>query len=812
MKKLFIFILLPFFYLPGLAQRQGSIAGVVTDKYLLTTLSGATITLTGSPHTSFTDSVGQFRIKGIEPKTYTLKVSAIGYADYFLYNVVITSGNEISLAIQLEQKAKELEEVIIKNKKTAIAASLETPLSVQKLTTEEIRSNPGGNFDISRVVQVLPGVGGTSGSVGGYRNDIIIRGGAPNENVYYLDGIEVPVINHFSTQGSGGGPTGILNVSFIEEVKLSTSSFDARYDNALSSVFQFRQRNGNPNQLQGNVRLSATELATTLEGPLSSKTTFLASARRSYLQLLFKAIDLPIRPNYWDFQYKVTHRINKKLTLTLLGIGAIDHFSFGVPREATPEKLYVLDATPAINQWNYTVGATLRKQIPNGFWTLAASRSMLDNKIEKFDGNLIGDETKRRTGIFSQEIENKFRFDVNQTKNNFKLSYGWVAQYVKSNNNAFQRIRPEFRDANGNIVQPAVVIRYNSAIQFWRMGGFLQLSKRALANKLNISAGLRTDVNSFTDQGKNPVKTLSGRFNLSYGINQHWTLNASVGNYFKLAPYTILSYKDNTGKLVNKDAAYTQSTHYVMGVEYLPSPTTRFTIESFYKHYQQVPVSVRDGISLANLGGDFTVLGNEAVVTNGVGNAVGLELFFQQKLTKRFFTTASYTFFKSEFSGASGKNVASAWDNRHLFSFLGGYKLKKNWEIGLKFRLQGGAPYTPFNLAASQLNYLSIGTGILDYSKINSLRLKTFHASDLRIDKKWNFKQTTLNLFLDITNWYAAKSPAFPQFTFKRNETNTAFVTTNGLPIQLNGNNAIPVILNNEEGTLIPTIGFIVEF
>ena len=230
-------------------------------------------------------------------------------------------------------------------------------------------------------------MGGTSGSVGGYRNDIIIRGGAPNENVYYLDGIEIPTINHFATQGSGGGPTGILNVSFIEEVKLSTSSFDARFDNALSSVFQFKQRNGNPNRLQGNVRLSATELATTLEGPLTNKTTFLASARRSYLQLLFKAIDLPIRPNYWDFQTKITHRINKKLTLTFLGLGAIDDFSFGEPREATPEKLYVLDATPSINQWNYTTGVSLRKQIARGYWNLALSRSMLDNNIEKFDGN-----------------------------------------------------------------------------------------------------------------------------------------------------------------------------------------------------------------------------------------------------------------------------------------------------------------------------------------------------------------------------------------------------------------------------------------
>jgi hypothetical protein len=530
------------------------------------------------------------------------------------------------------------------------------------------------------------------------------------------------------------------------------------------------------------------------------------------LQLLFKAIDLPIRPNYWDFQTKITHRINKKLTLTFLGLGAIDEFNFGVPREATPEKLYVLDATPSINQWNYTVGASLRKQIARGYWNLAFSRSMLDNSIEKFDGNQYGNETKRRTGIFSQEIENKLRFDVNRSYNNYKISYGIVAQYVKNNNDAFQRIRQEFIDGNGTLIQPAVIVKYASAINFWRTGGFFQISKRTLANRLSLSAGLRTDLNSFTTTGNNPLKTLSGRFNASYTLSERWTLNASIGNYFKIAPYTILSHTDNTGKFTNKDANYTESIHYVAGIEYLPAPTTRFTLEGFYKRYKQVPISVRDGISLANLGGDFTILGNEDVTTNGEGNAAGIELFFQQKLTKRFFTTLSYTLFYSQYSGSNGKLIASAWDNRHLLSFLGGYKLKRNWEIGLKFRLQGGAPFTPFDMAASQLNYLTLGTGLLDYSRLNSQRLAPFHASDIRIDKKWNFRQLTFNLFLDVTNWYVAKSPAFPQFTFQRNQTNTAFLTRDSQPLQLNGSNGIPFILSNDEGTPIPTIGFIVEF
>jgi hypothetical protein len=114
----------------------------------------------------------------------------------------------------------------------------------------------------------------------------------------------------------------------------------------------------------------------------------LASARRSYLQLLFQLIDLPIRPNFWDFQYKVTHRINKKTTLTLLGVGAIDEFSFAAPKKATPEKLLALNSNPAINQWNYTVGASIRHLIENGYWNLSVSRNDFNNDIVKFENNL----------------------------------------------------------------------------------------------------------------------------------------------------------------------------------------------------------------------------------------------------------------------------------------------------------------------------------------------------------------------------------------------------------------------------------------
>ena len=225
-----------------------------------------------------------------------------------------------------------------------------------------------------------------------------------------------------------------------------------------------------------------------------------------------------------------------------------------------------------------------------------------------------------------------------------------------------------------------------------------------------------------------------------------------------------------------------------------------------------MPVSKANGISLANLGADFNVLGNEAVVFSGNGKTYGLEFFAQKKLTNRFFGVYSYTFYKSLFSGLDGKMISSAWDNRHLMSFAIGYKFKRNWEAGLKFRFQGGAPYSPIDENASRLNYNTQGVTIYDFSRLNTLRLGSFNSSDIRIDKKINFKKTSLDLYLDVTNWYLAKSPNVPEFTLKRNQDNTGFATTDGNPLKMDASNGIPVILNDPSSLVTPTIGFIWEF
>ncbi len=802
------------------AQKTGSIVGTVADKNTQAPLLQAIVTVEKLDISAKTSETGKFELNSVPVGSVNVTVTIPGYKPETQFNIIVETGAMQYISFELEKITSIGGDVVVKGKRkqSAAAADLITPLSVQRLTATEIRSNPGGNFDISKVIQALPGVAGNTAG-GGFRNDIIIRGGAPNENVFYLDGIEIPVLNHFQTQGSAGGPAGILNVSFIEDVKLSSSAFDARYDNALASVFQFKQREGNAKKFGGNFRLSGTESAATFEGPINKNTTFLLSARKSYLQFLFKILDLPISPRYWDFQYKVTSKLNSKTTLNLIGLGAIDNFTTITPTKSDANKEFLLRRTPYIDQWNYTMGASIKRLVKDGFYNVAISRNMFDNSFDQFENKQIGNEAFRTFKLRSQEIENKLRFDYNRFSNGWKWSAGASIQYAKFNNNLLNKFKIIARDSlgkpitdsTGNAITVPLTVAYKTAVDLFKFGLFGQVSKRFLQDKLGVTFGVRSDMNSFTTEGSNPLKAISPRASISYALAPKWQASASVGMYNKLPIYTALGYKTANG-YENKDLKYLRSTHYVVGLEYLPKNDLRLTAEMFHKQYNNYMVSKTSGISIANQGADFEAIGNEAFTSTGKGQATGFEVFLQKKLTKTFFATASYTYVRSKFSGANGKLLPSAWDNVHLFSGIFGKKFARNWEFGAKIRVTGGSPYTPYDTVASRGQFVTNGRGVFDYNKLNSLRLTPFSQFDFRIDKKYNFKKTTLDLFFDIQNAFLTKSAAIPTFVLERNASNTDFITTDSKPINANGTNGVPLVGDFGNAIPTPTIGFIFEF
>lgn len=784
MRQVFIFLLTLLLSSTTHAQLKTQIYGTVTDAKTGETLIGATVIIEGTSQGTTTDIDGKFMLE-LEPKSYNITASYIGYTSYTRSNFIVQSKGNADLNFKLIADNQVLENVEITA--SPFARSLEAPLSLQKLSPEELKTYPGGNNDIAKVVQSLPGI---SGSIGGFRNDIIIRGGAPNENVYYLDGIEIPNINHFSTQGSSGGPSGLLNVAFIEGVELSSSSFGAKYDNPLSGVLQFDQRAGNMRKMQANFRVSASEAALTLEGPMfkgqkeEASGSYIFSIRRSYLQLLFELIGLPIRPSFWDYQYKVDQKIDEYNSIIFTGIGAIDDFTLKAPEDYSPEQQATLDQVPIIEQYSSSSGLIWkrRRKDTKGVFNTAFSFNRLRNKYSGYKDNEKQEGLIYRT--FSRETEYKLRPSYTHFLDNWSVSVGGNAIYAS------------YTNKTSNLLQN---IDYDSGIDFWKYGVYVQALGSNLWDRVDLNFGIRSDANTFTSQKNQLLNTLSPRLGFSLRLDEAdaWRWNASVGSYFKIAPYTVLGFEDNAGNLVNKDAKYINSQHFVTGVSYTPFTATKISVEGFYKRYNNYPISVKDGISLANLGGDFSILGDEDISSDGKGKTYGVEFLLQQKLYKGFYGILAYTYFHSQFSDREGTFRSSAWDSRNLLSFTGGYKFKNNYELSLRSRLVGQTPYAPVDQEKTLNQY---PLTILDYDQLGNVFLEPFYQTDVRFDKKWNTKWFALNLYLEVQNIFAQAVPTPPQFALNRNDQGEIVQ-----PLSL-------VQLPKNQGIVLPSIGIVFDF
>jgi len=778
-----IFCLLLFIATYTNAQVTVSIYGNVTDN-VGEPIGGASVFLEGTVLGAQTDFDGNYEIRGVAPGSYNLIASYLGYGSQTQFNIIVRSKGTPNYDFRLEEAAEQLDEVVLSNA-NIISRPKETPLSTQTLSAVEIATYPGSNNDVVQVAQTLPGV---SPSIGGFRNDLIIRGGAPNETVYYLDGMEIPNINHFATQGSAGGPVGLINVSFIDNVTLSTSAFNARYDNPLSGVLQFEQRNGNNRNFAGNFRLSASEAALTLEGPLFkkegevSKTTFLASVRRSYLQFLFQVIGLPIKPDYWDYQFKVNHELDDYNTLTFLGLGSIDDFSVNPPDEFDPDQQATLDQTPFIQQRTNTMGVSWRSRFKNsnGFMLTTLSNNTLSNDFTRYSDPV--NETGVIFGNDARESETKLRYELTQFFDGWKLSTGLNLQHSDYSNTT--------ADVRNNLV-------FDTKIDFVKYGIFANVTRSFVDNKLDLSFGFRMDDDTFTEND-NLLSTFSPRMSASYEFAPNWRLNGSLGRYFKIPPYTILGFRNNERDLINQDVDYTLSDHLVLGLQHYFTPSSSISLEGFYKRYEDYPVSVRDGVSLANKGGGFEVLGSEPIETVGKGRSYGAELQFQQKLSNNFYGIFAYTWFYSEFTGFDTSNyIPSVWDSRHLVSFVGGYKFNRNWELSSRYRFAGRTPFVPADLDATLANYPEV---ILDYSRLGENKLEIFSALDVRLDKKWNFEKFALNLFIEAQNILGQNNPSPPEYGLNRDASGTV-VQPRAL-----------AIIEQDPGSVIPGIGVVIDF
>jgi hypothetical protein len=776
-------------------QNEGVIKGRIYNSKTNEGVPFATVQIWGTTTGVITDLDGKFQFTGIKPGFAELRVSSIGFKPFISSAVMVTNSNQVNLEIPLEESEISIGEVVIKA--SPFTKRIETPVSVRIIGIDEIEKNPGGNRDISKVIQSYPGVASTPA----FRNDVIVRGGGPNENRFYIDNVEIPYLNHFSTQGSSGGPVGIINVDFVQSVDFLSGAFPASKGNALSSILNFTFVDGNKDKMKYRATLGASDLGLTIDGPTGKKSTLLMSVRRSYLQFLFQALKLPFLPTYTDFQVKYKVRLDKHNELSFIGLGANDDFSLNLGANETEYQRYILDYIPVQKQYSYVTGLVLKHFRDNGYDTWVLSRNYLNNRQYKYLDNIETD-ANRILDYLSGEGEIKARYERTILgEKGFRLSYGAGYEYAHYRNSTFRKIYL------GGVEND---INYNTNLRFSKYSVYGQVSKTLLNQKLTLSAGARTDINSFSAAMSNPLEQLSPRLAASYSITNKLNINFSTGRYFQLPPYTALGYSNGTGIFVNKqnDLKYMAADHYVAGLELVPSENIQISLEGFYKNYSRYPFSIRDSVPLSSKSADYGIFGDEPLTSSSKGRAYGLELLARLKEFKKINLVFSYTFVRSVFSGLDSRVIPSSWDNKHLLNLTATKKFNRNWDLGLKWRFVGGAPYTPYDLEKSSFKaaWDLQGQGYLDYSKFNSSRLKAFHQLDLRVDKQYFFSGWSLMLYADVQNVYNFKADQ-PALLIRESDSNGTPITDSANPLKYRLK-----YLENNSGTVLPTIGIIIEF
>lgn len=766
------------------------IKGVVIDKSTRQPLEFVNVLVVGLGIGASTDANGNFLITQVPPGIYRLQASFLGYKTELTPEYRV---NHVTpyVQIELEEENASLNEVVVAA--SPFQKVPESPVSLRVIGLQEIEKAPGANRDISKVVQNYPGV---AFSPIGYRNDLIVRGGGPSENRFYLDGVEIPNINHFSTQGASGGPVGLIDADLIRSVKFYSGAFPADKGNALSSVLDFSLRDGDMERNSLKATLGASEVSLSSNGHIGNKTSYLVSVRQSYLQALFKILGLPFLPAYTDASFKIKTRFDSHNELTLLGLGGIDRMKLNLGIEGEDAE-YMLSYLPEINQETYTVGGVYRHYSQRHVQSIVLSQSYLNNRNVKYRDNDESSEENLTLRLGSIEQETKLRMENTSSWSVWKVKAGFDLNYSRYKSN-------EYRKVFANALRE---YDYHTDLSLWRWGMFASVDYAAPDKSFTASMGVRTDGNNYSDKMKELWRQLSPRLSVSYQLIEGLTLSGHVGLYYQLPSYTALGFKGEEGEYVNRHLDYISVSQESLGLSWTPNENMELSAEGFYKLYGHMPFSLSDQIPLYCKGNDYGTIGNEALSSEAKGRSYGVELMFKWLLTQKLNLSSSLTIFKSEFKdGEQGSYVPSAWDNRFILNMSGTYNFLKHWSLGAKVSCIGGSPYTPYDVEKSSLveAWNVQGRAYYDYSRYNQERLPVFGQLDVRVDKTFYLKKCMLGFYLDIQNITASKLRQ-PDALMS-----TGQIENPSAP--LSEQRYVMKSIRQESGTLLPTLGITFEY
>jgi len=732
-RYLLLFLLLLFSTNLSAQTSSSYIKGTVLDAEIKIPLTGANVFIKETQAGAATDASGSFEIAVSQPGSYTLIIRYIGYKEVIKADVVVRPARTTEILVNLYPAIYESAEVVVSD--GYFEKTNNSPLSATGFSYEEVRRAPGSAGDVSRIMMSLPSVA----KINDQKNSLIVRGGSPVENAFYVDNIEIPNINHFPVQGSSGGPISLINVDFLNDVNFYAGGFSPAYGNRLSSVMEMNFREGSRESSEYQLDLNIAGFGGVGEGPIDNGNgSWMLSLRRSYLDLVIDMFNsgTSVAPVYGDLQWKIVYNLNPENKLSFIGIWGDDHSDSDNKNAEENDMIYF----GSQNLFEGTSGVNWKK-----LWgTSGVSNTSIAYTFNGFDEHFS--ETGTESPIFKNKTDdhalklrntNFFRLRENQS---IEFGADLVYQHINFDNYYYPTT-----DLQGNRVEGAAINKINRSLY---AGGYFNYS--VYTNKyVTLNLGARGDYYNSTDNFY-----LLPRISLTYNFNPVLSLSASYGWFSQSLPAVLLSQTDNLE--IQKEP---KSIHYIAGITFLPSPDVKLSAEIYLKDYDNFPLNDQmPGLFLIDeiFYNDGFFQNSSGFETTGKARSYGIEIMAQKKLAEDFYGLVSAAVFRSKYTGLDGVERNRVFDNRFTFSLDGGWKPNREWEVSGRWIVAGGAPYTPFNISRSS----ELNQPVIDETRINDSRYPLYHSLNLRIDKRFLFERSNIVLYISIWNVYNRKNVA----------------------------------------------------
>lgn len=723
-----------------------TIKGTVIDKSTKLPLSGVTIRLiTGeSSRELSSDQWGAFRINGVSTGRYVLEASLVGYKKLTLSELLITSGKESVLALEMEYQSNDLDEVVV------IGGADRKPLNQMAMTSgrsfspEETNRYAGAAFDPARMAQSFAGV-----VAAGDNNEIIVRGNSPKSLQWRLEGIEIVNPNHFGNEGSSGGGISMLNTTVLSTSDFYTGGLPAEYGNALSGAFDLKFRKGNTEKKEFALTAGILGVGATLEGPFSkgSNASYLVSYRYSSLSLLEKA-GLSVAsdgvPKYQDLSFNFVMPSARAGTFSLFGIGGLSNINDNAERDHTTWKER-FDGRDA--KFGYDAGSVGLKHL------FIAGKKVYFNNIISYSASRSSFTVDSLTTSYQAILRDKSLNDNHTIRYAGSINYSInPANTIRAGINAsflgFNIFTENF-DPLSNSLRELVNQKGNTS----SYDAFIQ-HRAQISSKLTLNTGVHANYFRLSKSW-----SIEPRFGINWQIAADQQLSFGTGVYSRLEPLSYYYAKDRLFPAQNSARLKpTKSAQATIAYEKQFNNNLKFKTEAYYQHLYDVPVSVDPNINFSLLDvSDHSAIYSSSyrqLVNKGTGRNYGIEFSVEKPLSSGYYFMLSSSLFDSKFKALSKQEFNTGFNTNYVANLISGkeWKTGKNqnnlFGMNAKLIYAGGRKYSPVNLAES----IRLDQEVIDESRVNTLTTDPYVRIDFSASYRINSKTAGHFIILDIQN------------------------------------------------------------